>query len=646
MEPAFAHGCTGKLVLRLQQALARPPFNALDAQEANGTFGDSTRRAVRAVQAARKLQVTGTVDAALWQTIVAEAWPEHFQRALQLLGSFEGHGYTKAAGNYDGAGMTWGIAGFTIVWSEVVTDPATNKKKRVYHYNSLHECLERIFDKHSALALAALGQERADKLKKALAEAPDKLFDFAVSITDPDNAGRLVHEWQQGFAALGTYPEVQAIQDDVAREMYWNRSASIAKEFDQLGMQSEQTRQMCFELLVNPGAFTPGQRKTAQDRIAQLPAATLPAKLMVIARLFEQLAATGDKDDVRERKGTIATGYGSVHGKSYRLAGWGLDIAQPPLANGLRLAVLAFEPTQVKEQLALADSATARYVNAEAAADLREWWPAASGTELIESRSLSLRPLLAGDAAAQAGRGGDALANAIAMTFEQPVGILALFGQSGGLGADRELVFGRGARGYAGLEIRDDGQLRLFHKRGADRDGADRQGIDIGDIRPALAHCRLVLLYCGNGVPAAAGERGAGTLLRQALAGVGGHPLVLGWFGNAAVPKDGAGQFVAPGFFAAISKIAPGKTLEQLCRDHERAIIQAWGAACYKAFGLTGQQRILWLDGPFVGVKSLPEALRRIGLSGAGAIGTDGTLWQARDGYQGSGDAMTEVRKT
>jgi hypothetical protein len=41
--------------------------------------------------------------------------PAVFDRSLQLTAAFEGHGFTKLEGNFDGAGLTWGIIGFT--WS-------------------------------------------------------------------------------------------------------------------------------------------------------------------------------------------------------------------------------------------------------------------------------------------------------------------------------------------------------------------------------------------------------------------------------------------------------------------------------------------------------------------------------------------------
>ena len=40
--------------------------------------------------------------------------PPIFERCLQVVASFEGTGFTLIEGNFDGAGLTWGIIGFTL----------------------------------------------------------------------------------------------------------------------------------------------------------------------------------------------------------------------------------------------------------------------------------------------------------------------------------------------------------------------------------------------------------------------------------------------------------------------------------------------------------------------------------------------------
>src|SRR4029453_14902075 len=45
--------------------------------------------------------------------------PTVWERCLQLTAAFEGHNYVVLAGNFDGAGLTWGIIGFTMKQGEL-----------------------------------------------------------------------------------------------------------------------------------------------------------------------------------------------------------------------------------------------------------------------------------------------------------------------------------------------------------------------------------------------------------------------------------------------------------------------------------------------------------------------------------------------
>ncbi len=91
-------------------------------------------------------------------------------------------------------------------------------------------------------------------------------------------------------------------------------------------------------------------------------------------------------------------------------------------------------------------------------------------------------------------------------------------------------------------------------------------------------------------------------------------------------------------FFATLKQIGQKKTFEKLRRDHEREIVQVRGTAFHDTFGCTERQRYMWSNGPLVGLKYALDAICGFGLSGAGAIGTDGTLWKAHKNYEGVGE--------
>lgn len=109
-------GAHGGLVAAVQQALLNAGF---DPNGVDGTYGGNTAAAVKAFQQARGLGASGVVDDVTWQALLQQAVPGTDVRSLELTGAFEGHGYSLAQGNWDGAWLTWGIVGFTMKHGEV-----------------------------------------------------------------------------------------------------------------------------------------------------------------------------------------------------------------------------------------------------------------------------------------------------------------------------------------------------------------------------------------------------------------------------------------------------------------------------------------------------------------------------------------------
>ena len=105
----LAKGVRGELVRKLQVALTDQGF---DPRGTDGAFGKDTEVAVKAFQQANSLETTARVDAPTWTKLFGTSISTTQERALQLTAAFEGHGFTLAQGNFDGAGITWGIIGF------------------------------------------------------------------------------------------------------------------------------------------------------------------------------------------------------------------------------------------------------------------------------------------------------------------------------------------------------------------------------------------------------------------------------------------------------------------------------------------------------------------------------------------------------
>ena len=285
---------------RIQHDLQRQGFGSGDPLKfADGDYGGKTRAAVQALQTARGLPVTGGVDAATWQELSADPLPSLFERCLQVTAAFEAHGFGLAQGNFDGAGMTWGVIGFTLSSREIQSILATAERQAP-------GTLARLMGPLAAQWLAIAAQP----LKQQIAWAD------AMS-SEPGKQG-LPAEWRQAFARLGDEPGIKRIQLQRAYDRYFVPCAAAAAK---LRLQSELGILLALDVHVQNGGF----KRDAIARAAALPAA-MPeaARREQLAEWVAQSARSQYRADVRSRKLTIARGQGTVHGTAYTLSAWGL----------------------------------------------------------------------------------------------------------------------------------------------------------------------------------------------------------------------------------------------------------------------------------------------------------------------------------
>src|SRR3989442_10151224 len=114
--PLFSRGAKGHLITRLQRALSGSCFYT---GTVDGDYGPGTERAVGEYQDGKNVPATGRVDDEAWTGLMHSEIPALFERCLQLTARLEGHGFTMVAGDFDGAGLTWGIIGYTLKHGEI-----------------------------------------------------------------------------------------------------------------------------------------------------------------------------------------------------------------------------------------------------------------------------------------------------------------------------------------------------------------------------------------------------------------------------------------------------------------------------------------------------------------------------------------------
>lgn len=295
----FGRGARGVLVQRAQQRLQelRMPLDSAD-----GLFGGNTESALKQFQKLNGFPVTGNIDFDLWPRLTGDALPSVEERALQLTAAIEGHGYTLAVGNFDGAGLTWGIIGFTLMAGQV------------------QAILDTVATEHPGMIRATFVDLTRDleRLRKQSVAQQTAFFD-AISI--PPGKHRLADPWRIAFERLGGMPEVQEIQRRFAFKRYMDPAK---KTFKQLGLTTELGLALCFDIHVQNGSIKPA----AMAAIKASGARSEPALRSAIANAVADQSLPQFREDVRSRKLAIATGAGTVHGMKLSLADWGLaDVA-------------------------------------------------------------------------------------------------------------------------------------------------------------------------------------------------------------------------------------------------------------------------------------------------------------------------------
>jgi peptidoglycan hydrolase-like protein with peptidoglycan-binding domain len=298
----LAKGARGELVRRVQLALASQGF---DPQGADGRFGKDTEAAVKAFQQARSFEPSGQVDPGTWKTLLGTPIPDTQERSLQLTAALEGHGFTLAQGNFDGAGITWGIVGFTLKHGE------------------LAKIVLKVFDTNPALVRRAF-EGNTEELIETLNSPKAVQIRFADSISVGTTKTTIKEPWRSGFRAFGEIAEVQALQLELADEDYGRPAAETANTF---GLKTELGRALAFDIHVQNGGIKPSARKEITTALAEHPITTERELRIIIANAVAD-ASTSFREDVRSRKLTIATGAGKVHGEVFVLGNWGLDESQ------------------------------------------------------------------------------------------------------------------------------------------------------------------------------------------------------------------------------------------------------------------------------------------------------------------------------
>ena len=288
----------GILVYCTQKRLTQHGFST---RGIDGIFGRATHAALSTFQKNSGLPDSGALDEDTWPFLFPTSEkPTDFDLALALTSTFEGHGFQKIVGNFDGAGVTWGIIGFTLAGGELAQVVSAIDA-------DTPDTLDRAF--------GAMASELRDVLTRPRAEQ----ITWADGISLGAQKLHLREDWASGFARLGATEAAQNAQIDRARTKYW----SIAqRDSDRYDLTDPSGLALCFDIAVQNGGINEGPQ--IQEALAEEIDPTPRRRREIIA---EQVALGSRKlyqEDVRSRKMTLATGQGTVHGGRFNTADWGI----------------------------------------------------------------------------------------------------------------------------------------------------------------------------------------------------------------------------------------------------------------------------------------------------------------------------------
>jgi hypothetical protein len=295
----LARGAFGELVRQVQNALLARGF---DPEGVDQDFGGKTQRAVVAFQEDRGLPATGEVDADTWTALTGAAPPGTRDLSLQVTATFEGHGFGLAQGNWDGAGITWGVIGFTLKHGE------------------LQKIVRTVDERAHDRVVEAFGN-RTDELLEKMAATRAVQMAWADEISVGSSKVRLAEPWRSGFARFGELEEVQAAQLEIAERDYAEPARATC---DALGLTTRLGFALAFDCQVQNGGVKARARQRIDRDLDEHPVASEGDLRVVVAHAVADSALPKFRDDVRERKLTLATGAGRVHGRLFVLRNWGL----------------------------------------------------------------------------------------------------------------------------------------------------------------------------------------------------------------------------------------------------------------------------------------------------------------------------------
>lgn len=268
-------------------------------------FGPDTASALE-----RWHQRTGGRDAASvsvqeWRLLTGLPTPDMFDLCAQITAAFEGHGFGKAVGDFDGAVATWGYHGYTL------------------KFGHLQAVLKRTEAASPGVLAEAFGAAEGAALRAMLdMNLADQVAWGRANLLQQDR--RMLPSWIKGFDEIGGREPCRAAQLAHSREAFWERIA--LPQIRRLGLKEPLSCGLLFDTAIQQGGLGRAAMASLEAAFAAAPAMTEQDKRAAVAKAaVESVGNARFREDVRQRRETFVSGTGRVHDKTYNLSFWGFS---------------------------------------------------------------------------------------------------------------------------------------------------------------------------------------------------------------------------------------------------------------------------------------------------------------------------------
>ena len=244
----------GPVVMALQLALIK----AGQAMEPDGDFGQITCDALRRWQNGQGLPQSNSIDAEQWQKLTGLPPPSLFDVCVNVVSDFEGTGFDRVVGNFDGAGITFGLIGFTLANGEI---------RRIL------SAIEALRPGIVATTFGALHTE----LMSILNSSKSVQLNWADGISLGASKMEVAKPWKDAFRRIGQFPEARRAQLERAHTIYWKAAQQHIADFMTGKTVVDQDAALWFDVAVQ-NSVSQSERNSLKSAASSIAAVKLCAK--------------------------------------------------------------------------------------------------------------------------------------------------------------------------------------------------------------------------------------------------------------------------------------------------------------------------------------------------------------------------------